>query len=244
MPYAVLLRDAAAVEPYVGALGALGLEVVAMPVTRVEPPHDTRALARALERAPQLIVVASARAATALVEAGPSHEAEIWAVGPATARVLARAGLSARVPELANATALAQAIVDARDLRGVRVLVPRAEDGRQEGIEILRAAGALVDDVVAYRTVAVGRDDPAIGRGIALLGQADWCVAFAPSQVHALAALVPLDGLRFAAIGETTAATLRALGVEPVVAASPTPEGLASALGNSQRGGSGVSPLP
>jgi uroporphyrinogen-III synthase len=120
-------------------------------------------------------------------------------------------------------------------LAGKRVLVPRAEAGRDDAIEILRAAGVEVEAVTAYRTVPVAADDPAIARGRALLvaGEAAVCVVFAPSQVAALDALVGIRTLatRFAAIGETTALALREAGAEVIaVAASPTPEGIANAV--------------
>ena len=101
---------------------------------------------------------------------------------------------------------------------------------------ILRAAGAIVDDVPVYRTVPSPVDDPALARGRELLlgGRANICVVFAPSQVTALVALVgPLAErhTQFAAIGDTTAAVLREAGVATVaVATVPTPEGLANAI--------------
>ncbi|HSK04470.1 MAG TPA: uroporphyrinogen-III synthase, partial [Kofleriaceae bacterium] len=128
---------------------------------------------------------------------------------------------------------LARALTAARALAGARVLVPRAEDGRDEAIAHLRAAGAEIDDVVAYRTVAAPADDPALAEGRALLaaGCAAVCVVLAPSQVAALAALVALPPLAFAAIGETTAAALRAAGATRLaVADTPTPAGIASAV--------------
>jgi uroporphyrinogen-III synthase len=120
------------------------------------------------------------------------------------------------------------------------VLVPRAEEGRVDALEILRAAGAEVVDVVAYRTVAVAADDATLAQGADLLirGGAAICAVFAPSQVTALAAVMAardheLAALvtQFCAIGETTAAALRAAGVRDVaVAAAPSPEGMAQAV--------------
>jgi uroporphyrinogen-III synthase len=59
------------------------------------------------------------------------------------------------------------------------------------------------------------------------------CAVFAPSQVAALDALVGVRRItaRFAAIGETTAAALRAAGAAAIaVADAPTPERLAKAV--------------
>ena len=118
--------------------------------------------------------------------------------------------------------------------------MPRAEDGRSEPLAILRAAGAIVVDVVAYRTVATAPDEPELVRGAELLatGDAAICAVFAPSQVHALGAVLSARGLALAAvatqwcaIGDTTAAALAAAGVSRVeIARAPTPEGMAHAV--------------
>lgn len=209
-----------------------------MPVTQTAPPADPGELVRAMERGGyQGIVCASARAAGAIIRSkGHAPVPEVWAVGPATARVLADAGLSPIVPETArDAVTLARALLTQRDLAGKRVLVPRAEDGREEGIALLREAGVIVDDIVAYRTLSVAADAPAIARGRELLaeGAADICCVFAPSQVTALDAICGVRTLdtQFAAIGDTTAEALRGAGAARIVVApNPTPEGIANAV--------------
>lgn len=242
MSYAVVTRGREGAAPYAAALAALGLEVVAMPVTRTEPPADPGALARALAGGGYAaIVCASARAAAALVVAAseiPAPLPEVWAVGRATAGALEAGQIRAVVPEgVRDGATLAAALVAARGvaLAGARVLVPRAEEGREEAITCLRAAGAEVVDVTVYRTVRAPADDPALAEGRALLAGdgAAVCVVLAPSQVAALAALVQVPALRlpFAAIGETTAAALRTAGAGTIaVAESPTPAGIARAV--------------
>lgn len=243
MPYAVFTREVDAGSAYVSALATLGLEVVAMPLTCTEPPRDPGALARALEAGGHAaILIASARGAAALIEAvngarvHPSIP-EVWAVGPATLRALVAGGIHAIHPPGAHdGASLAHALITERQLEGRRVLVARAEDGREEAMAILRAAKVGIDDVIVYRTVASPSDDPALARGRDLLlgGRANVCVVFAPSQVTALAALVGPLGERhthYAAIGDTTAAVLTEAGVATVVVATtPTPEGLANAI--------------
>ena len=234
MAYAGITREDAA--RYAAVLAPLGLEVVALPVTRSEPARDPAVLARAIAQGGYAaVVVASARAAEALHAARGAHALpEVWAVGPATARALAAAGIPAEVPPIArDGRALAEAMVAGRALAGRRVLVPRAEDGRDDAIEILRAAGADVDAITAYRTVAVAGDAPELAHGLAVLRDAAVCAVFAPSQVTALDALVPIRAItaRLVAIGQTTAAALREAGAAAVaVAAAPTPEGLAKAV--------------
>lgn len=253
MPTAVLTRDPVDAQAYASALAPLGLDVVAMPVTRTEPPADRDALARALDQGDYAaIVVASPRAVHELARAVGSLAGirttlpelpDVWAVGPATKRALDIARLPAQLPAgVRDGVELARHLVASRSLAGKRVLVPRAEEGRSDIREILRAAGAEVVDVVAYRTVALAPDDPLLADGADLLvrGAADVCAVFAPSQVSALATAVGARGhalsaliTRFCAIGETTAGALRAAGVaEVAVADAPTPEGMARAVGS------------
>jgi uroporphyrinogen-III synthase len=244
MAYAVLARDPSGGAAYAAAFAQLGLTAIATPVTRAAPAPDPEALVRALAGAGYAaILVASARAAHELSRAASRHpipaSTEIWAVGRATQRALEQLRLTAHHPtHVRDGGDLARSLVAARALAGQRVLVPRAEDGRREALEILRAAGAEVVDVVAYRTIATEPDDPAIQHGLSLLrtGNAAICAVFAPSQAHALAALVgPLWAISttFCAIGETTAAALRSAGVvAPAVAPEPTPEGMAQAVGS------------
>jgi uroporphyrinogen-III synthase len=248
MATAVLTRDPVDVPAYARVLAPVGLDVIAMPVTKTVSAADPDALVRALaDGAYSAIVVASPRAAHELARAigrvlPPIDELPmIWAVGPATKRALDIAKLPAHVPDdVRDGGELAVRLAMSRDLRGERVLVPRAEEGRTEALEILRDAGAIVVDVVAYRTLPAGAEDAQVGEGATLLatGGAAICAVFAPSQVSALAAIMAARGhalstlaAQFCAIGETTAATLREIGVERVaVASAPTPEGMAHAV--------------
>jgi uroporphyrinogen-III synthase len=251
MPVAVLTREPSDVAAYASALAPLGLSVVAMPVTKTAPAEDPAALSRALDTGNyEAILVASPRAAHELAKAIAALSGvrttmpdlpDVWAVGPATKRALDIAKLPAHQPsDVRDGGELAQRLVASRKLAGKRVLVPRAEDGRNEPLEILRAAGAEVVDVIAYRTIAVAPDDPLLAEGAQLLvtGGAAVCVLFAPSQVASLAAVLAarehdLAGVvtQFCAIGETTAAALRSAGVKDVaVAPTPSPEGIAQAV--------------
>jgi uroporphyrinogen-III synthase len=239
MPYAVLTRDPADAQAYVSVLAPLGLEVVAMPVTKTVLPLDPEGLTRALATGDfAAVVVASPRAAHELARAAKAIELPpVWAVGPATKRALEIAKIAAEHPsEARDGAELARRLVATIDVRDKRVLVPRAEEGRVEALEILRLAGAIVVDVIAYRTIPVPPDDPGAVRGADLLraGRAAVCAVFAPSQVAALTSIVGHLGAlatRFCAIGETTATAVRAAGVAAVaVAPVPTPEGMAQAV--------------
>jgi uroporphyrinogen-III synthase len=268
MPYAVATREPGRAAPYLEALAALGLTGLAMPVTVTAAVDDLAPLAQALAslRAGDLVVVASARASElvaaqlALLPAAPSG-VSWWAVGASSAAPLSRLGHAVATAARASAAGVAEeilrghgaaAVEPARALAGRRVLLPRAEEGRDEAALALRAAGARVDELVVYRTVprspppatAASPHDAGAAADLRFAlerwGAAEVAVAalFAPSQVAALERLLASRGLSlagspalFAAIGDTTAAALRAAGVARVVVASaPTPEAMANAV--------------
>ena len=169
----------------------------------------------------------------------------MFAVGPATGRVLEEAGIRAEVdPDADDGQRLARVLIEALAksksapvLRGVRILVPRAAGGRPELLDALVYAGATVDAMSVYKTFHADPGEPEIQEGRSALeeGGAPICVMFAPSQVSALAELVPIASIAatFIAIGETTAKALRDAGARRVVASQqPTPEGIAKAVGS------------
>jgi uroporphyrinogen-III synthase len=163
-----------------------------------------------------------------------------WAaVGPGTAGVLADGGIvPGLVPEVSVAEELAAAFPDLDPPASATVLFPRAESVRGALAEGLRAKGWLVDEVVAYRTVA-GSPEPAAVRAA---GRSE-AIAFTSSSTvdHAVALLgaagvppvvvtigpVTSDSARrcgLAVAREATPHTIDGL-VEAVVWALGTPEG-------------------
>ncbi len=101
--------------------------------------------------------------------------------------------------------------------------------------DALRAAGAEVDVLALYRTVAEPLPGPARA---AALG-ADWLTFTSASSVRFFhEAAGTLDGPRLVSIGPVTSAALRELGYEPdVEAADHTPAGLVAALVRAAGGG-------
>jgi uroporphyrinogen-III synthase/uroporphyrinogen III methyltransferase/synthase len=213
-------------------LRELGADVVEFPSIATAPPDAWEDLDRALRDLARFdwIAFASATAVdmalgrleTLGLERPPA--VRLAAVGKATAERLRRRWRAPDlVPEEARGEALASAL--AADVRGRRVLVPRAAEGRPELVEGLAAAGAEVVAPVCYRTL------PASPASLAPLGEAlargelD-AVAFAsPSAVRSVvSALGPGAGLlgrcALAAIGPTTAAALREAGLAPAVVPS------------------------
>jgi uroporphyrinogen III methyltransferase/synthase len=236
----VVTRARAQASDLVGRLTALGADVVCAPVIRIEPAADLAPLRRALAALSTYdwIVFTSANAvAIACAEPAAYRGAHVAAIGPATAAALEREGIAVElVPAQHVAEALAAALV-ARGVTGKRVLVPAAERARPVLSDTLRAAGAVVDVVAVYRTVAEAGDAATLARDLAA-GGIDAVTFTASSTVEHFAALVggaaaTCGRFRAAVIGPVTAATARELGVAAggLIEADPsTAEGLITAL--------------
>jgi uroporphyrinogen-III synthase len=239
----VLTRAAGADDALAARLRALGAEVLEFPAIALGPPSSFAALDRALRGlgAVDWIAFASAnaveRAAARAAELGIAAAAlalpRLAAVGRATAaRVAALLRAPDLVPEVATGAALAAAL--APEVRGRRVLVPRAEEGRAELVDGLAAAGAEVVAPAAYRTVAAPATALApLGEHLDA-GRVDVVVFASPSAVRSVVAALGAARLARAAvavIGPTTAEEARAhrlaVAVEP---SRPGAAALAEAL--------------
>ena len=159
-------------------LEAMGAEAIEAPMIRVLPPDDYGPLDEACERAGDFdwIVFASANAVDAFMDrllAGPKDlrvlgGVRLCGVGPATADRLAHHGLKVDLtPAEYRAEAVLRALLECGHVRGLKILLPHADIGRELLADELKKQGADVTDVVAYRTVAVEPDregDPDIYR--------------------------------------------------------------------------------
>lgn len=155
-------------------------------------------------------------------------------IGPETARTLEARGVRPTlVPNEFVAEALVAALADAGPLGGQRILAPRADRTRDALTRGLRDRGAIVDEVVAYRTVRApaARDL----EGHLRVGGID-VVTFTSSStvrslLEALDSAESLRGVTIACIGPITAATAREAGLAAhVVAETHTIPGLVAAL--------------
>jgi len=231
-------RDDGLDGPLAEALRRRGLEPVACAVVDEAPTPEPAWLAKAahdLERY-QWLVVASQRSVAALMEARGHRPLpdglRTAAVGARTAARLAASGAAAPLlAPVAGSAALIEVLRDADAWPGRRVLIPRALEGGRELGDALRAWGASVDEVVAYRTLERSPE------GIAAAWQEarpEAVVVASPSAARALVRAVGAECLRrltrVAAIGSTTATQLVALGVPAMVPARADFEAVADLL--------------
>ncbi len=212
-------------------LEELGAEVVLFPTIALVPPLDPAALDRAVTTASgyDWIVFTSAngvrvffdRLDTLGLDVRLLAGVRLAAIGPETGAALGRRLLRAAVvPDEFRAEGLLAALGD-EDLRGRRVLLPRAAGARPILPVELAARGAHVDEVIAYRAVPPA-DADAAGLGAALAaGTIDALTFTSSSTVTNFVSLIGADAMRVlkpgrpavACIGPVTAATARGLGL-------------------------------
>ena len=123
------------------------------------------------------------------------------------------------------------------DVRGKRILLPRADIARPALAEHLRCGGAQVTEVTAYRTLQPEMDTCELGDVLSGITTATFTSS---STVRNLAAMTKqaeldlrqiLDGRTAACIGPVTAGTARELGLSVhVIAREYTIDGLIEAL--------------
>ena len=146
-------------------LESMGADAVEAPMIRMEPPDDYGPLDAACAQVGTFdwIIFSSAVAVDALLDRLLKSPLDLRAlggvklcvVGPATAERLARHGLKVDLtPSEYRAEAVIQAISQTTDVRGLNILLPHADIGREVIADELRRQGAHVTEVVAYRTVA------------------------------------------------------------------------------------------
>jgi len=217
-------------------LRALGAEPVEVPVIEIRPPQDLRPLDRALRQLDSYdwLILTSANTVRALEDRAASlglsltsvTHFNIAAVGDATADAARRAGFAvALVPDTYVAESLTKSLVG--QTRGKKVLLARAAVARDVIPDTLRASGATVDVVDAYRNV-MPESAPALLREALQLGIAAAAFTSSSSVTHLADAArqagiaFPFAGVAAISIGPVTSKTLLDLGWEPAAEASPS----------------------
>jgi uroporphyrinogen III methyltransferase/synthase len=217
----------------------------------VLPADDPEALDRAAASVDdyQWVVFESASAVTKFISAlrqGPRDlralgHVHVCAIGPTTADRLMAAGIRADVvSQEVGIESIGDAIAAFAPVSGERVLVVRPDHLRGVVGEDLTRRGALVTDLVAYRTAPASPDSPGAQELYRLLleGQIDAVTFTSPTALRRFAVLIGeeqaadlLNTVVVAAIGPVTAAAAAELGVlSPIVPDSYTVDGLVQAL--------------
>ena len=219
----------------------MGAGVDHLATIRIEPPSDWAPLDRALDRLESYayIVFTSRHAVQAVLPRLPSAGfppgPAVVAVGSQTARILREWGVRrVLIPDEQSSDGVA-AMLRSEGLSGRAVLYPTSDLAREDLRRALEAAGAAVDQIVAYRTAGPDNLDNEVVEALRR-GAFDVVTLASPSAVRNLLALVGADGAwlrstRLVCIGPTTAEAVRGQGLEPDrIATQPSAEGLVAAI--------------
>jgi uroporphyrinogen-III synthase len=184
-----------------------------------------------------------------------AYNVRVAAIGPATAQALRHYGVKPDlVPDEYIAEGVAAALIEdahrhGEPLEGKRILIVRAAEARKVLVEELQRAGAIVEEVAAYRTRGAVIDNEQGHEVLRLLqaGQLDiltftssstvrhfvqWLADWAPGAAASPIVLVAHNPqLKIACIGPITSQTARELGLDVQIEASEfTIDGLVEAI--------------
>ena len=243
----VVTRARSQGELFARKIEELGGEPIEFPTIEIVPPPSYEPLDRAIQALGSYhwVIFTSANGVAHFwarfrklkQETRLLQRARIAAIGPKTARALAEVGMKADlVPREYRAEAILQELKP-EDIRGKRILLPRAAEARDILPVTLRQWGAVVDEIAAYRTVAVKGDSADLRAGL-LDRKIDMVTFTSSSTVNHFVALFPADAAgellantAVACIGPITQKTAEDRGIRvDVVARDYTIAGLTQAI--------------
>ncbi len=222
-----------------------GAEAVEMPTIEIEATPDHRGLDKAISSLSEYnwVIFTSTNAVEVFFDRLHANGLDsrefggirVCAIGPATSGALEKRGL---LPDYVPQEYASEGIVAGfkkQNIRGSRILLPRAEAAGEELLEGLSRLGARVEQVAIYRTVPPG-DVVSRGKQMLLKGEIDIVTFTSSSTVRNLVSILgdkskALDGTRVACIGPITAATAAELGIRvDIVAEEHTIPGLVRSI--------------
>jgi uroporphyrinogen III methyltransferase/synthase len=224
-----------------------GAECLECPTIKILAPEDETPLNRAIQKlcAYDWIVFTSVNGVTFFFERLFANKKDVRAlshmhtaaIGPATAQRLLEFGLKSDiVPETYRAESVVEAF-SKEDIKGKKILLPRAKEARPVLPIELTKMGAEVDEVIAYHTIKDLTNADILIQGLEEK-TIDLITFTSSSTVKNFKELLPadrfkqlIDGVTIASIGPISAETAMDLGFDVhIVADSFTIPGLCEAI--------------
>jgi uroporphyrinogen-III synthase len=243
----LITRSRAQADEFASALIAEGALPVFLPVIEIVPPDDFSDFDRALKKLDvyDWIVFTSVHGVGAFfnrldylgLQKIPAHT-RVIAIGSKTAQVLNGHGITPdHIPDEYVAEKILSGINEG--IAGKLFLLPQSDLARKTLAHEIRVAGGVVDEVIAYRTVAAQPDPSALE---ALRAGVDIITFTSPSTVKNFVDIVRENELDpsnlpghplFACIGPVTQKAAQEIGLPNLLTASQyTTDGLVQMLGN------------
>jgi uroporphyrinogen III methyltransferase/synthase len=242
----VVTRAREQASDLVKRLSELGAECLECPTIKVVPPDDLKPLDAAIENISSFdwLVFTSVNGVNFFFERlfeknrdARDLNMRTACIGPATAKRLFDFGINTDIlPESYRAESVVEAF-KAEDIKGKKILLPRAGEARPVLPVELREMGAQVDEVTAYRTNEVHENADVLLQRLEEK-TIDLVTFTSSSTVKNFKALLPpekfdhlMKGVTVASIGPITADTARDLGFDVRISAkSFTIPGLCEAI--------------
>lgn len=245
----VVTRAPEQAEDFVRALEAFGAETLLLPTIAFAEAEDTATLDRVASDLDKFdwVIFTSRNAVKFLVSRFEFLEISlervndlmltpnVAVIGNATSEEAWSAGF---IPQYEANESSGESLTSelGERLRGKRVLLPRSDQADSKLPEALRAAGAGVTEVIAYRNVAPSFDAKVLDR--IREGAVDVITFFSPSAYRHLIDKIGVETLRrqsgkilVASIGPTTSNAITQDGLQVAIEASTTSaEGLSEAI--------------
>jgi uroporphyrinogen-III synthase len=192
----VVTRPLAQARVFADRAAALGRVVAVFPLLEIHPLDDPAPLRDALAglRSYDMAAFVSPNAIDAVFSVLPDwpRQVKIAVMGEGSRQALEGHGVtdanaticSPSDTERTDSETLLQAL-DPASLRGARILIARGENGREFLADALRAAGAEVTQVAAYRRKAPEMDEKRRAQLVALLDSPnDWVITSSEALRH------------------------------------------------------------
>jgi len=235
-------------------LTVLGAEVLTQPAIRVTPPSDWSATDSTVDRMDEYdwLVFTSGNGVDGLLnrifEKGGDIRSlgriKLAALGKGTAERLAHFHLKADVnPEKVDPASLAQTLLE--EAPGGAFLFARASGDRPVLADELEGVGAAVDQIPVYQTVDIQDQNQDVADALKA-GEVGWITVTSSPTAKSLVRLYGdlLNSAKIVSISPLTSATLKGLGYEATVEASPhTVDGMLDAIMEAREEG-GTPPRP
>jgi uroporphyrinogen III methyltransferase/synthase len=232
----VVTRSREQATEVVDMLEERGAEAIHAPAIRIAPPEDVELLDAACEAVATFdwLILTSVNAADyfmrrllAVSDIRELKGVRICTIGASTAERVRRYGIRVDlVPEEYHAEALIDALRGQDAVAGRRYLLPKADIARELLADELRAHGAIVTDIVAYRTLLASteRDSDQDVYRMLLDRQIDAVTFTSPSSVRNFVKMLGedqavdlLQATVVACIGPVTAEAAQQLGIATTV---------------------------
>ena len=228
----VVTRPRVQAQQFIDLLEQQGAEVIEFPTIEIVPMASYERLDTAIDQLATYdwLIFTSVNGVLYFMERLRARQKEVSSlchlhiatIGPATAQAVEALSLRVHaVPEEYRAEALVTVL---GEVKGKRMLLPRAEQARVVLPKELQALGAQVDEIAAYRTVPPQVAAVQEVRTLLYEGKVDMVTFTSSSTVKNFAALFPKDDLStlcqrtcIGCIGPITADTAREYGMSVAI---------------------------